>query len=267
MSSFIPSSYDISSLSGGDHQYFKVQNGENKIRILSEELVFGYEYWTTENKPKRLKTRPAITPSDIRLNDDGKPSPVREIWLMFVWDYSDGQVKIWNFYQMSLKKDLTALSNDEDWGHPNQYDIKITKTGANLKTEYKIIASPKKELTQSQLDAVEEKVSTFDLNSLFNDSQALPQPVTAIPKPTGFSRTSGTSTDAIKWAVSKGIDEETAKNALEDINAIAKQKASEGSPMSNDDRRASFISSIEAYLAEHPEVQPIEANSMDDIPF
>jgi hypothetical protein len=66
MSSFIPSSYDVSSVqSGGDQQYFKIKNGENKIRILSKELVFGFEYWTNENKPKRLKVRPAVTPSDI----------------------------------------------------------------------------------------------------------------------------------------------------------------------------------------------------------
>jgi hypothetical protein len=262
--SFIPASYDVSSLSGGDQQYLKLKNGENKIRILSKELVFGYEYWTTENKPKRLKTRPSVTPSDIRLNEDGKTSPIRELWSMFVWDYSDSQVKIWNFYQMSLKKDLTALSNDEDWGHPNQYDIKITKTGSSLTTEYKIIASPKKDLTQSQLDAIEEKVLTFDLNSQFIDAQPLPQQAT-VTKNGSTPKVPVSRKDLTQWALSKGITEEMVNGLLEDINKVAQEKAEAGQPMTSEDKRKSFFDSVKAYLDAN--LSQVETDNPDDIPF
>lgn len=269
--SFIPASYDVSSLeSGGNQSYLKLKNGENKLRVLSKELVFGFEYWTSDNKPKRLKSRPGITPSDIRLNDEGKPSPIRELWVMWVWDYSDGQAKIWNFYQMSLKKDLTALSNDEDWGHPNEYDIKVIKSGSGFNnTEYKIIASPKKDLTQSQIDAIEEKVLTFDLNSLFAEPEPLPQRAVAPQngsKPQGFSANSGTGAEGLQWAVSKGVPQEVADSILSNINQIAQERKDSDSPLSNTDKRVAFIDGVNSYLAEHPELMP-KTQEPDEIPF
>lgn len=78
--------------------------------------------------------------------------------------------------------------------------------------------------------------------------------------------------ELVKWATSKGIDTETINNLLEDINKMAQQKASEGQPMSSEDKRDSFMASIEAGLKAYPimpaiEVQAEPVADVDGIPF
>lgn len=263
---FIPANYDQSQIASGTKQdFFKLNNGENKIRILSPELAFGYEYWTDDNKPKRVKNRPAITPADIRLNDDGKPEPVRHIWVMQVWDYSDSKVKLWSFHQASIMTPLASYFNDEDWGDPIDYDLKITKTGAKLTTKYSIVPSPKKPLTAEQVDAIENEVTTFDLNSLFTEPDQLPQQLQA-PKPTGFSETSGTAHEAKQWALKQGIDAEAIDSLLADIDIIANGRKEDGVPMSGNERRKMFIDSVNAHLEANPDFKPV-ASETDSIPF
>lgn len=257
---FIPVDYDQSQIAGSKQDFLKLSDGETKIRILSPELCFGYEYWTTEKKPKRVKNRPAVTPADIRLDEEsGKPEPVRHIWAMQIWDYSDSKVKIWSFHQASFMTPLASFFNDEDWGDPIDYDLKITKKGSGLNTKYTIVPSPKKPLTAEQVDAVENQVATFDLNSLFAEPDQLPQQLQA-PQTQGFSETSGTASEAKQWAVKQGLEPEMADNLLSDIDAIASERKEAGTSMTGNERRQMFISSVKAA---NPDIKPFA----DEIPF
>jgi hypothetical protein len=54
--------------------------------------------------------------------------------------------------------------------------------------------------------------------------------------------------DLIKWATAKGVKKDVINGLFEDINAVAATRAAEGSPMSSEDKRDSFMASVEAGL-------------------
>jgi len=135
---FLPKNYKAPLSAGG---YMKLQDGENIFRILSSAIT-GYSYWTTENKPVRGK-EPFITiPSNIRLKDDGFPTPIKHFWAFVVWNYNSGALEIMEITQTSIQNFMLAYVNDKQWGDPKEYDIKINRTGAGLETKYTVIASP-----------------------------------------------------------------------------------------------------------------------------
>lgn len=148
---FLPDDYSTSTIVGGGNggggKYFKIQQGDNKVRILGSAVV-GYLYWTAENKPVRSRSHPG-NPADIRMNDDGKPDRVKHFWAVPVWDYANDCVCVWEITQRSIQEAIEGLYTDEDWGNPVEYDIKIKREGEKLETKYNVIASPKKPLSKT----------------------------------------------------------------------------------------------------------------------
>ena len=81
------------------------------------------------------------------------------------------QVRILGIGQMVFKQ-IAALANDEEYGDPTKYDLRITKTGQGLKTEYVVHASPKpKPYTPEEIAIFKlptEKGGMFDLETIPN---------------------------------------------------------------------------------------------------
>jgi len=148
--------------------YFKPQDGDNKVRILSD-AVIGYVYWTNDNKPVRTREYPALTPNIKERN--GKADRPKLFWAMLVWNYATNQVETWEVTQRSIQDAIEAYADDEEWGHPNQYDLKISKSGKELDTTYAVIASPAKPAPKEAIEAYES--SGISLDSIFSDAPAL----------------------------------------------------------------------------------------------
>jgi hypothetical protein len=132
---FLPKGYQAPKSS---NNYMKFQAGENKFRILSTPVI-GWEDWQDK--------RP------IRFGFDSKPSksidpkkPVKHFWAMIVWNYSEEQIQILHLTQTSIREAIETLVNDENWGAPYCYDIKVFKTGEKIDTEYKVTPVPHKAL-------------------------------------------------------------------------------------------------------------------------
>ena len=130
---FLPVGYQAPKSSGN---YMKLQDGENKIRILSQP-VLGWEDWV-DQKP-------------VRYRMDEKPSsshdpkkPLRHFWAMIVWNYRDEQIQILQITQASIRSAIETLCNDADWGAPYFYDLKIVKSGQKMDTEYVVNPLPHK---------------------------------------------------------------------------------------------------------------------------
>ena len=118
----------------------KLQQGENKLRILSKPII-GWLDWK-DKVPHRFtyKAKPE-KPFD--------PSkPIKHFWAMIVFDYSDSQVKILEITQQTIQKTIQDLAANEDWGSPSEYDIKITRKGQEKQTEYTVMPSPKKSISE-----------------------------------------------------------------------------------------------------------------------
>jgi hypothetical protein len=131
---FLPEGYEQPE-SGGN--YMKLQDGENKIRILSKPIV-GWMDWK-DKKPYRFTMK----------NKPEKPmdkNPIKHFWAFIVWNYNEQAVQLLEVTQQTIQTAITNLSKDEEWGAPFYYDLKITKKGKDLDTRYSVTPSPKKDL-------------------------------------------------------------------------------------------------------------------------
>ena len=155
--SFLPKNYQAPKTSGF---YMKLQDGENKIRILSQPVI-GWEDWI-EKKPVRFKMdEKPKQPFDAK-------SPVRHFWAFIVWNYAEEQIQVLHVTQATIRSSIEALCKDEDWGDPFFYDIKIIRKGEELKTEYMVNPLPHKSLSENIKAAFEAR--PCNLEAMFDNA-------------------------------------------------------------------------------------------------
>jgi len=133
---FLPDNYQAPKNS---NNYMKLQDGENKIRILSSPIV-GWEDWI-ESKPVRYR----MDQKPCKSHDPKKP--VRHFWTFIVWNYQEERIQILQITQVTIRGNIEALCKDEDWGDPFTYDMKIIRKGEGVDTEYMVNPLPHKEIT------------------------------------------------------------------------------------------------------------------------
>lgn len=143
---FLPEDYESPKAS---NHYMKIQEGENRIRILTAP-VLGWEDWQ-EKKPVRWKLENKPTKSF-----DPK-KPVRHFWAFVVFNYIEERIQILQVTQATIRKSIEALCRDKDWGTPYHYDIKINKTGEGVDTEYTVNPVPHKPLDPYIISCFKEK--------------------------------------------------------------------------------------------------------------
>jgi len=147
---FLPQDYEAPAGSAG---YMKLQDGENKLRILSKPII-GWLDWK-DKKPFRFR----IKEKPDRPMEKG---PIKHFWAFLVWNYEAQAVQILEITQATIQKTIQDLSKNEDWGAPFGYDIKITRKGKDLETEYSVMPSPKKDLSDQIKKAALEKPAYLD---------------------------------------------------------------------------------------------------------
>jgi len=157
--------------------------GSNKFRIVSSAIV-GYEYWTENNKPVRMKSLPAELPIDIR-----KGSSIKHFWAFTVIDRKDGKLKICEITQSTIMQAIKALIDNEDWGNPKDYDITIVKSGDGLETQYTVQPSPHKANTQEEFNMIEN--TKVNLSALFSGGNPFEEEIPVIPEEEVMTRHSG----------------------------------------------------------------------------
>ena len=153
---FLPADYEAPKPMS--NLYFKPQDGENRIRILSKP-IFGWEDWTLEKKPIRFKMneKPA-KPVDPK-------KPIKHFWAMIVWNVLAEQIQIMQVTQATIRSSIEALCKDEEWGSPYEYDIKITKKGEGIETEYSVLPTKPSVVSKEILQAFKDK--PIQLEALF----------------------------------------------------------------------------------------------------
>lgn len=175
MNEFLPEGYKVPK---APSNYMKFEKGKNKFRVAGSAII-GYVYWTTDNKPSRVKTQPVGVPVGIKLNDDGTPQKINHFWAFPVLvktnieNEETGEmeeadvIKILEITQKTVQSEIQDLIANEDWGTPQGYDITVNRKGDKLTTEYTVQPSPHKELTESQKKAIE--MTKINLNALFDN--------------------------------------------------------------------------------------------------
>lgn len=157
MTAFLPENYEAPSASGN---YMKLQQGENKFRILSAPIL-GWEDWTLEKKPVRF----TYDQKPVKSIDPARP--VKHFWAMIVWNYKEERIQILHLTQASIRNAIQALSENEDWGAPYFYDLKVIKKGEKVDTEYNVAPSPHKPVSETIKKAFRDK--PCNLEALFEN--------------------------------------------------------------------------------------------------
>jgi len=142
---FLPENYQAPK---NHNRYMKLQDGENKIRILSQPIL-GWEDWI-EKKPMRYRMdEKPMAPHDPK-------KPVKHFWAFIVWNYLEEKIQILHVTQASIRNRIESLCKDEDWGDPYFYDIKIIRKGEGIDTEYEINPLPHRDLNPRILNEFED---------------------------------------------------------------------------------------------------------------
>lgn len=161
--SFFPENYELPSTGGDTGLYMKIQDGENKIRIMDKPLL-GFVYWSEDNTPRRIRRR-INNPYNMRSNGKFGPERLRHFWSLIVWDYINQSVRILEITQATVQQQIMSLVNDTDWGDPTGYNLKILKQGEKTDTTYTVIPSPSATIPPQAIASLEE--TPINLNALY----------------------------------------------------------------------------------------------------
>ena len=154
---FLPENYEQPAMGGN---FMKFEKGENRFRVLSKPIV-GWLDWK-DKKPFRFR----MNAKPEKPFDPTKP--IKHFWAFLVFNTTTQQVQVLEITQISVQTVIGNLSKDEDWGAPFDYDIKVTRKGDGLDTEYSVTPSPKKALTDDIKKAAMEK--PCNLEALFDSA-------------------------------------------------------------------------------------------------
>ena len=196
MMDFLPKDYTAPIT--GAQNYMKLQDGENKFRVLTRPIL-GWEDWI-EKKPVRYR----MDAKPAKPHDPTKP--IKHFWAMVVFNYNEEQIQILQITQSTIRTALEALLHDTDWGAPFFYDIKIFKKGEGVNTEYTVNPVPHKPTHEYIIEQFHDK--HCNLEALFDGGD---------PFATGQPE----YTKGVFTAEAGALDQIDAEEALELQNTLA----------------------------------------------
>lgn len=148
--------------SGSDGLFMKkLEQGENRLRILTTPIA-GYVWWPeNENKPVRVKEA-----GDIKTGEDAK-------YFWFLTIAINGEVKFLEIKQKTILGQIKALSDNKEWGEVQDYDITITRSGQDLETQYTVVPNPKKAVDADVAKQWAEMKERYNPDNLFTNGSPL----------------------------------------------------------------------------------------------
>lgn len=140
------------SLGGSNEQFYRLKDGENRLRIISMPVPV----WTSFNRAEGTAKK-YVTPEGAAKDPEAKKR-----FAMWVFDRDDkGAVKLAEF-GVSIMKGIKTLANASDTAFDGlpPYDITILRSGSGMETEYTVMAARQ----NTELTA-EEKATIIDLET------------------------------------------------------------------------------------------------------
>lgn len=159
---FLPADYKSPILS---NNYLKMNDGENRIRILSQPIM-GWEDWK-DNKPVRY------TLNEKPIQSIDKEKPIKYFWAFIIYNVIENQIQIMQVTQNTIIKSIESLCKDVDWGNPYHYDIKIRKSGKGMETQYVTSPVPHKPIDPIVIDMFHAKPCNLQAMFTANDPFSL----------------------------------------------------------------------------------------------
>ena len=166
---FLPKDYQEPST--GNNRYLRLQKDQTaKIRILGSfedgSGIMGWQGWETTDDGSR---RPVRGTKDEKgtVQDKSSEEKVKFFWALPVYDYEAKSLKVWEITQKTIRDQISMLAGDEDFGNPNHYDLKVSRTGDGFDTEYKVNALPPSDLTKEVQEVIDTELIHIKMKELF----------------------------------------------------------------------------------------------------
>lgn len=138
----------------------------HRFRFMAPGIT-GYVGWLDNNKPIRWHELPEELPANIRRSDEGKIEHPKRFIAGLVWDYQRELLAIMELTQKSIIKEILSIMADDDFGDPQEFDIKISKEGSGLQTKYSVKGGPLKAAPAAALAAIEDEDFFCNLDNMF----------------------------------------------------------------------------------------------------
>lgn len=154
------SRYTMSNLSSGETV---------KIRVMSD-YITGKIVWSghtqEEKKPFRVPEGVAIPTAKIGTNlRSGKPENIRQFVAAICWNYGTERLEIFETDKSTIIGQIFKFEQDEDYGDSKGYDLKISKSGQGMETEYSVVPSPPSKAKPEIVEAL--KSEPINLEALY----------------------------------------------------------------------------------------------------
>jgi hypothetical protein len=167
---FLPKDYERPST--GNDRYFRLEDGDTKkIRILGSfedgTGIMGWQGWKTDEEGNR---KPIRSIEDEKGTLQGQCDPGEKLkwfWALPLYDYSREMLIVWEITQRTIQDRILALANDEDFGNPNHYDLKIQRMGTGMETKYFINALPPTEFSKEVQSVIDTELIHIKMKELF----------------------------------------------------------------------------------------------------
>lgn len=149
--------------SGSDGLFMKkLEQGENRLRILTTPIP-GYVWWPeNENKPVRVKDA-----SEIKTG----VTDAKYFWFLTI--AINDEVKFLEIKQKTILNQIKALSDNKEWGEVQDYDITITRSGQDLETQYTVVPNPKKAVSDDVKKKWADIQARYNADNLFTHGTPL----------------------------------------------------------------------------------------------
>lgn len=154
-------SYDIPV---GDSTFLKLENGDNKIRLVSKPVEVILHQTSEKGKP--FATAPCQG-EKCELCAAGKKKNYKYGYL--VLSRKDGKPYIFEA-PITVFRQIVGYATNEEYGDPMKYDLTIKKEGTAPQVTYTVIASPKQiELTKEEKEII--LSSNVSLETAYADTE------------------------------------------------------------------------------------------------
>lgn len=145
--------------------YTKIAIGKNKLRIVSENDIRGWECWADVDggrKPIRQNERfHTLQLTDMGVEDKKQ----KKFHAFIVWNYNEECFQCWEVTQSTIIEPLWMYFNDENWGSLTGYDLVIDRQGEGMLTKYSVVPNPHKPF--------EIEIPEYNLEALFTGGHPL----------------------------------------------------------------------------------------------
>ena len=160
------------------NQFMRFQQGANKFRFIGNPISGFLFFGKVEREDGSETVKPYRRPEsegeftveeminrEAKFQSDGEIEEQKYFVMGLVYNYQKQKLQVLEITQKSILKALKSYIRNEEYGHPSGYDITVSKEGEGLKTDYTIVASPPKPLSE-EIENLAGEVSC-DLEKVF----------------------------------------------------------------------------------------------------